>query len=149
MTSTVKTVVQDVAPEELLLFDDLMTQYRANPGNAIKFQSYSDDPLGFGFEETIVAITPAVAAMATAILSYIINEVVKASQQESAGIVVGKVKALLRRDNRALEDGASLTATQLAHVRKIAHSVAIEHKLTEDEARNLSDSLFVALALAK
>lgn len=84
-----KDLVADLAPEELEFADELLAEYRQNPGRAVS----EDDPLGFG-DGLIVALTPVVALAVQAVLKFLADEVIQAARQESAAIITQKVKHL-------------------------------------------------------
>lgn len=56
-----KSLVIQIAPEELDLFDELVEEYFQDPTPPNVSSSTPDDPLGFGSAETLVAITPAMS----------------------------------------------------------------------------------------
>src|SRR5215211_3720307 len=117
---TSKSVVTQVAPEELELFDELLQDYFENPQPSNPPASTHDDPLGFGLGEALVAVTPAAAAMASTVLSYLMTEAIKATQEESAAAIKKKLKALFNPEKEK-DSLPPLTGEQLAQVKKLAH----------------------------
>src|SRR4051812_7590548 len=123
-----KSIVIQVAPEEVELFDDLVMEYFENPTPPDLSASATDDPLGFGLSETLVAVTPAAVAIVSAVLSHLMTESVKAAQEESAEVIKKKIKALFSPEKKdegsAQKEGKDLpqlTKEQMEQVRKLAH----------------------------
>jgi len=174
-----RAVVLETAPEELDLFDELIEDYfssplpaRPSPGEGPGGEA--DDPLGFGLSETIAAVTPAAAAMASAVLGYLLTETVKATQEESAAALKKKIKALFNPETqpggksepakqeanlplpvigapagpKPDEDPAPLTVEQLQQVKRLARKQAVQFGLEPDLADKMAIALVGALALA-
>ena len=180
-----RAVVLETAPEELDLFDELIEDYfssplpaRHSPGEGPGVRpgpgGEADDPLGFGLSETIAAVTPAAAAMASAVLGYLLTETVKATQEESAAALKKKIKALFNPETqpggksepakqeanlplpvigapagpKPDEDPAPLTVEQLQQVKRLARKQAVQFGLEPDLADKMAIALVGALALA-
>ena len=169
-----RAVVLETAPEELDLFDELIEDYfssplpaRPSPGEGPGGEA--DDPLGFGLSETIAAVTPAAAAMASAVLGYLLTETVKATREESAAALKKKIKALFNPERqpggkpepakpeanlplpagpKPDEDPAPLTVEQLQQVKRLARKQAVQFGLEPDLADKMAIALVGALALA-
>ena len=148
-------IVDQIAPEELDLFDDLVLEYLQNPAPPNLSPKQKDDPLGFGLSETLVAVSPAAAAMVSAALNYLMTEVIKATQDESADLIKKKIKALFNPEKEDIapahkksKDISPLTKEQLEQVRKLAIKQAIVFKIAPDKAQKMADSLIGSLALA-
>ena len=84
----------EIAPEELGLFDELMAQFLADPNPPDPADAEREEPLGFGLNELLVPVTPAVAAAVTAALTFILTEVIKTIQVEGAQAITDKIKKL-------------------------------------------------------
>jgi hypothetical protein len=151
-----KRVVNQIAPEELDLFDELVLEYFQNPSLPDELSKQKDNPLGFGLGETLIAISPAAAAMVNAVLSYLMTEVLKTAQDESAELIKKKVKELFNpeKDNDSAfvhknkKDIPPLTKEQLEQVRKLAIKQAMAFKVAPDKAQRMADSLIGTLALS-
>jgi hypothetical protein len=136
-------LVTEVAPEELGLFDALMADYFADPTPPDPADADSDGPLEFGLGEALVAVTPAAAAVATAVLTYILTEVIKTTQVESAKAITNKIKKLFNLKEKT----EALTTDQLKQVQKMAIKQAKLFGLAGDQAKQLASSLVGSLAL--
>jgi len=150
-----RDIVVVVAPEEIDLFDELVMEYfqdRTPPDLSAKPK---DDPLGFGLGEVLIAATPAVAAMVDVVLNYLVNEIVKAAQGESAELIKRKIKGLFnpKKDEiteKSDEDNVvPLTKEQLEQVKKLAHKQAIKFGIGSEKADRMANALIGSLALAK
>ncbi len=139
-------IITQVAPEESDLFDELLQEYFDHPQPPTPLTSASDDPLGFGLAETLVAVTPAAAAMVSAVLSYLLTEAIKAAQEESATAVKKKIKALFNSEDEA---PSPLTEEQLEQVKKLARKQAIQFGLNAKQAEKMANALIGSLALAQ
>ena len=138
-----REVVEKFAPEELEMFDELYADSMAYPPGPAK--AGSDDDLGFGADSLIVVATPVVSAAVRAVLTFLVTEVIKASKEETSGLIQNKLKALL---NPAKKDGpAPLTQEQLIMVKKLAVKRAREMGMKEEKANELALALIGSLAL--
>ena len=144
ITDLSKQMVTQVAPEELDLFDELIEEYFDDPSPPDLSESDDDDALGFGLNGVVVAITPAAAAAASSVIGYIVSEVLKAAQEESAAVLVSKVRKLFN----SKDESESLTTEQLRQVRRLALSQAKVFGMETSQARSMADALVGSLALA-
>jgi len=150
-----KGIVVEIAPEEMDLFDELVMEYFQDPTPPDLSAKPKDDPLGFGLGEVLIATTPAVAAMVDGVLNYLINEIVKAAQGESAELIKRKIKDLFnpkkeeKTDKSNEDDVVSLTKEQLEQVKKLARKQAIKFGIGSDKADRMANALIGSLALAK
>ena len=142
-----KRIVVEVAPEELDLFDELVTEYFEDPTPPKESEPPKDDPLGFGIEETLIAVTPAATAVANIIINYLLAEVIKITESEQAENVKRKIKALFRSENKDKDGPAPLTKEQLQIVRKLARKQAIKFGIGPEKADRMADALVGSLAL--
>ena len=143
-------IVSEVAPEELELFDELMQEYFSNPNPPAQQRSESDDTLGFGLSEFVVAATPAAAAMASAVLSYLVTEVIKAGKDEGAGLIKKKIKALFNRGGQEEKAGPPpLTKEQLEQVNLLAGKQALAFGMEANLSEQMANALIGSLALAE
>lgn len=143
-------VVTEIAPEELDLFEELMQEYFNDPNPPEPSRAPDDDPLGFGLSEVIVASTPVAAAMASAVLGYVITEVIKATKDEGATLIKAKVKALFSRGKHDEKSGSpSLTKQQLEQIKILARKQAGRFGIKPDLSARMADALIGSLALAQ
>jgi hypothetical protein len=139
-----KQLVSRFAPEELDVFDELYDDYRKHP-TAPQVGGSSDDALGSGLGEVIVAVTPAASAMASAVLSFVLSEVLKAAQDESSEKIKAKVKSLF--NPKAPEKAAVLNQDQLEKVQRLAAKRAVDFGLSPEQAKQMSLALVGSLSL--
>jgi hypothetical protein len=143
-----KDIVIEVAPEELDIFDELVMEYFQDPTPPQVQSSQKDDPLGFGIEETLIAITPAAAAVANIVINHILTEFIKITESESSEAVKGKIKALFHSGNKDQTNNPTpLTKDQLENIRKVARNQAIRHGVKADKADKIANALIGRLAL--
>lgn len=139
-----KELVVQFAPEELDMFDELYDEYQKHPEPPAAGRS-SDDALGSGLGEVLVAVTPAASAMATAVLSFVVSEFLKASKDEASDKITAKVKALF--NPKSPEKAAPLSAEQLEKVQKVAARRAMDFGLPPEQAKQMSLALIGSLSL--
>ena len=140
-----KSVVSEVAPEELDLFDELVQEYFDDPAPPDLSAQASDDALGFGMSEMLVAATPAAMAMASAVVGFVLSEAIEADQEESVGLVL---KRLFKKGKVTDEGPPPLDKAQLEQVKKLALEQAQAFGMKPDEAKKMTDALIGSLALS-
>ncbi len=147
-----KRIVTEFAPEELDLFDDLITEYFVDPTSPDLTKSRGDDALAFGVGEVLVAVTPAAAAMVTAVLTRVFTEVVEVIKEEESGEKIKEtIKGIFSREEKdSIDDDKPqpLTSDQLEQVKKLARRQAKKFGLEHDLANKMADALIGALVLA-
>ncbi len=142
-----KEMIMHVAPEELDIFDDLLQGYFENPQPPDRTAKASDDALGFGLGEVMIAMTPVAAAVATAALNFLLQAVLKAAQDETVAQVRSRLKPLFER--KAKTDKLSLTTEQLKQLRDTARASAVQFGLDVQQAEQMTNALLVTLMLDK
>lgn len=141
ITEVTKGVVAQTAPEELELFDEMTEQYFQDPTPPKQSDSQGDDALAFGLEYTIIAVTPAVTAMVSVVLSFLLQEVVKATREESTALIKQKLKELFNWNTPA-----PLSKKQLEQVKARAADEGVKFGLSAEQAKNMADALIGQLA---
>jgi hypothetical protein len=136
-------IVQNTAPDEIEFFDELAEEYFADPAPPDLAAAADDDPLAFGAEGLIAAATPAALAMVSTAIAYIASEVIKATQEEAAGYLVGEIK---KRFNPKSQDVA-LNGAQLKGVYEAAVAEGILYGMGQKQAEMMARSLAGTLAL--
>jgi hypothetical protein len=135
-----KGIVAEVDPEELALFDELMESYFANPQPS---STERDDPLGFGLGQLVSLVTPAAGAAVSAVLTYILNEVIKTAQEEGAKAVTKRIRDWLN----AKPVAKALTGAQLQRIQEITIQQAELFGMNPTKARLMARALVGSLAL--
>ena len=150
-----KSMVVQIAPEELDLFDELVEEYLQDPTPPDVSSAPPDDPLGFGLAETVVAVTPAAMAVVNIVLNHLMTESVKAAQEESSEVIKKKIKALFNPKKigdepagKAETELPPLSKEQMEQVRKLARKQAIAFGIAPAKASKMVDALVGSLALA-
>ena len=91
-------VLNQVAPEELVLYDETAQEYYADP-QALLDPKRRDEALGFGLE--LAMITPVVIAVAQSVMQWLAGAVVEAAVKESSPSVVSYLRRLFRGADKA------------------------------------------------
>ena len=84
------------------------------------------------------------AAAVSSAVGYILTEVLKSAQQESAALLSSKVRKLFDPQ----EEAEALTAEQLKQIRRLALTQAKRFGMEAGQARRMADALTGSLALA-
>jgi hypothetical protein len=149
-----RNVVLQVAPEELEVFELLLTEYFQDPRAPQVSTAAADDPLGFGLSEALVAVTPAAATVVSTVLSHLITETIKATKGDSETAVKARLKTLRRGTRRAGEPAASeskevapLTREQMEQVRNMARKQALAIGISAGLAETMANALVGSLTL--
>ena len=141
-----KSIVAQVAPEELDMFDTLIQDYFENPTPPDPSVTDSDQALGFGLGEALAIATPAAAAAVSGVLTYILSEVLKTVQEESAAAITRRLKQLFKRDAEGRTE--TLSPDQLRQVQTIAIKQAEAFGMGPQDATKMATALVGALAVA-
>ena len=147
-----KTIVDQVAPEEVDLFEELAEEYFENPSPPDSSSTAKDDPLGFGLNEALIAVTPAALAMVNGVLTYLTTDVIKVAQEETMEAVRLKIRELFRAGKqdsapKSINEIPSLTKEQLELIRKVARKQAILFKMKPEQAEKMANGVIGLLAL--
>lgn len=150
-----KGIVAETAPEEMDLFDELVTEYFQNPTPPDLSAKPKEDPLGFGLNELLIVVTPAAAEIVRSVLNHLMTETMEAAKDESAEMVKKKVKKLFNPENKnekpaKKDDGEvrPLNKEQLEQVKKLARKQAIKFGIGPDKAEKMANALVGSLALS-
>ena len=146
ITDITKTIVSQVAPEELDFFDELLQEYFRNP-QLVPPAASSDDPLGFGVGEVIAAVTPATAKMIEAVLEALAITVFKVTMEEGFELTIARARKLFPRMVGKTESPAPLTQAQLVHVTNLARQQALMCGIEASVAEKMVTALAGSLAL--
>jgi hypothetical protein len=166
-----KQLVMQLAPEEIDLFDDLAREVYDHPAHEGSPPPQQDDALGFGAQEMVIALTPAVVGTVKTVLEYVLSESLETFKGESAAWVQARVKTLFKPAS-AVPDGAetgdsaageaaspapgaalagpgfSISKENLAKIQALAKKQARIHGLPPKEAQQMADALIGRLILS-
>ncbi|NDJ55170.1 MAG: hypothetical protein GYB68_19030 [Chloroflexi bacterium] len=147
-----RDLVAEMAPEELDMFGELMSEYYADPSPPNPDEQAADDPLGFGLGETIIAVTPASAAVLTAVIHLIMQISQHMAFDEVSDQLRVRIKSLFKKrpkDEPPPPDAPKLSADDLARVRQVAIDEAKRFGLPEERAILMGDVLYRRLSLGE
>jgi hypothetical protein len=148
-----RAVLQQAAPEELVLFDEVAADYYRDPA-LLRRRGRGDEAVGFGLE--LALLTPYVLAVGTAVIQFLASVVADAVRDELKPVVAGPIRRLIRPgapvDQRPGEENAAaspgLNEAQAREVRRLALRRAKEVGLDDGRAALLADALVGALYVA-
>jgi len=149
VTELAEAVLDQTAPEELLIFDETAEEFFQNPERMLNRKS-PDEPVAFGLE--IALLTPYVLAVVGPVVSFLIS-VVTDSVKEASKTATGEwVRSLFKRKADASATAASsvpgLTKEQAQQVHEIAYERATTLGLSEATAQLLADSVIGGVLVA-
>jgi hypothetical protein len=146
-----RLVVAEIDADELEFFDELVEEYYEDPHPP----KAADAAMGSGFGETLVAITPAAMAMATAVLSHVLTELTGVLKEETTEALKAALQRLFRpeEEGKTPESGddegpAPFTKEQLEEIRRIARREARRFGVDSTTATNMAYAVVGALAVA-
>ena len=138
-----KDIVEQIAPEELEVFDELLEEYFAHP-----LAANSDDPLAFG-SDILVAVTPFVAIAIQITVQFLTEDVFNALKKEGQEAIVKKVKSLFSKPKQEETPSLALDKKQLANINEIIRKEVIRHGMQAKQAEDLALTITARLALAE
>ncbi|MGB7981506.1 MAG: hypothetical protein WCF36_12020 [Candidatus Nanopelagicales bacterium] len=141
-----QSVLQQTAPEELLLFDETAAEYFADPPGVLDARG-RDEPVGFGLE--LAMVTPVVLAALTPVVQYLLAVAADALKVEVRPVVVRWVRALLHhgQDPGETAPTPALTPAQAARVRQLSRDRAVQLGMSQADADLLADSVVGGMAV--
>ncbi|WP_125611270.1 hypothetical protein [Specibacter cremeus] len=143
-TALARLVVERIAPEELVVFDETAEEYFDDPRKALG-AGLRDEPLGFGLD--LALLTPFALAVAGQVVQFITDLVAGAVKDEAKPVVASLLRRLLHRPAEA-STNVPLTVEQSRRVHEIAVSEGRRLGLAEPTTALLGDAIVGALALA-
>jgi hypothetical protein len=144
-------VLEDVAPEELAVFDETAQEYFEDPKRVLTPRR-RDEPVGFGIE--LALVTPYVIAAVMPAVQFLASTVAETVREESKPVVADLVRRLFRRvrgkeSDVPAEPAPNLTPDQVRRVRDLVYERASALGLGQDQARLISDSTAGALLVPR
>jgi hypothetical protein len=107
----------------------------------------SDDPAGFG-GNLMVTATPVIAMALNSVLNFLIAEVLKAANTESAAFISQKVKAFFNPIPSNQEPAFSLSKEQLAAIKGLAKKELRRGGMSSKRAEDAALRIMARLAIS-
>lgn len=170
ITELSREIVSELAPEELDLFGELVQEYYDDPSPPDLSAGGSDEPLGFGPGEILVAVTPAATAMVVAVFGYVLKAVVNQFKDEGAAYAKKWVQELFeerkKKEKKPAREAKSedqeeavpaqivennptpLTQEQLKYAHQLAVEEAARFGIGGSESQAMADALLRRLVLS-
>ena len=150
LTEFAEIVVEEVAPEELLVFQETAQEFFEDPKRALRSKS-RDEPVGFGLD--LALVTPYILAIAGPVLTYLLAVAAEALQEGSKTLAREWIRGLFKRKGdaggRKTEVVAALTSEQARRVRHVAYERATMLGLPADRASLLADAVVGGVRVAE
>lgn len=139
-------VLEQLAPEELVIFDETAAEYFADPDAALNPRR-RDERVGFGLD--LAMLTPYAIAVAGAVVPWLLATVGDAVRTESEGVLKAWVQALFRRGRRAASaPEPQLSVEQARTLHGLTRAKAAAIGLAEQQAGELADAVVGAFVVA-
>lgn len=136
-------VLEQVAPDELVIFDQTAEDYFANR-QAVLDPRRREETVGFGLD--LALLTPYVLAVAGAVVPWLGATVAEAAGEESKAVVTSWVRRLFRRSQQASREPVEpLSIEQARKVREIAYQRAKALGLPDGNAVLIADAVVGAV----
>jgi hypothetical protein len=138
-------VLEQAAPEELLLFHETAKEYFEDP-HAVLYPKRQDERVGFGLD--VALLTPYALAVATQVVRFLASTLIDAGIDRSRPLVIRLVRRLLRRSDQPTrpEGGPEpLSPDQAGQLREITYQHAKGLGLPESQATLLADAVVGAV----
>jgi hypothetical protein len=136
-----RLVVEQIAPDELVLFDVTAEEYFADPRAALRVGK-ADEAIGFGID--LVMLTPYALAAAGRVVQFLLTALCNAVAKESDAVVAERVRRLFHRrhDGHAASDTTEGLPLEVAReARRVAFTTGKAAGLDEPTAALLADAI--------
>jgi hypothetical protein len=153
ITELTQLALEQVAPEELLLFDELAAEYFQDPERAVA--GHREEAVGFGLD--LALMTPYLLATVTAVVQFLVKTVAETAGEDARPVVVRLVRRLYRKPEPGGPTPSEPGPTEPAPVdevveRRRIHEVAVTNALnlglSQQQADLLAASIVGSLAIA-
>jgi hypothetical protein len=139
VVATARTVVADLAPDELALFDPISQAYLRDPKKVLADRGRPGAVLGSGIDVAVALVSPVALAIASAVYDRLIEKAGEAVVEGGGRLL----KRLGRKKNAAFRP--EITAAQLDELRGLAVERAKELGLADEEAERVADAMRASL----
>ena len=138
-------VVGEVAPEELVLFEDTSAEFFADPDGVLDPRR-RDEPVGFGLD--LAMLTPYVLAVVTSCIAFLVKTIAETATTEATKpAICDFLRRVVHRRSGEDDEAEALTRDQAGAVREVALGRAKDLGLSEEQARLLADSVVGGLTV--
>ncbi len=133
VTDVSRTLVQQIAPQELPLFGATRAAHLKNPRRALRGQTSKDEILGFGGADDVAFLTPIILTAASRVA-----ELAAGSSQANTG---RGLAGLLRGLRKTPAANTQSPADQAARAREVAVATLRENHFPADQVDLVADTL--------
>lgn len=149
ITALSRQIVDEIAPEEAELFDELIGGYFADSTPPDLSTAAADDPLGFGLGDLMIAVTPAAAAVAAAAIPFIVGVVTQAASDAGAEQVRGWLKRLLRGEADRDQATPKFPPEEMKTLRRIMGDTARQYGMDDAQSEAMVNVVLVKFLLGE
>jgi hypothetical protein len=153
VTELAQLALEQVAPEELLLFDELAAEYFDDPERAVAGRR--EEAVGFGLD--LALMTPYLLATVTAVVQFLVKTVAETAGEDARPVVVRLVRRLYRKPEPAgptpsepspAEPAPAVDVVERRRIHEVAVTNALKLGLSQEQADLLAASIVGSLAIA-
>ena len=141
-----RTLIEEIAPQEMPLFQATSAAYFKNPRRARGGQSGRDEMLGFGAGEGATFLTPIILITATKVIEFAMGPAQEVPKTGLSGLMSGFMKK--RQTQAATQPPPPLTPERVARARELAVETLRQHNFPEDKIDSVADTLIAKLPMA-
>lgn len=140
-----KEVIVSTEPDEVEMFDDLADEYFNDPTPPNLSASASDDALGFGLNELMVAASPAALAMVSVVINYVAKVALDTFKDEGTDFIKQKVKNWFQaRTEEKSQPSSGLILPGSPESKEVYEIAVLEAKrfgMSDQKAKQMADDL--------
>ncbi len=148
-----RTLVNQVSPEEVLLFTAQSEAYFRNPEASLRPQGGKDVVLGSGEAMVLSLITPAALDIVSELYRFVVEQAQAVLKTQRARAIEAAVQAVLLRLTSGTgarpesEPSLSLAGGQVDELRRMIHNPGSILKIPEMKLRTLEDMILAGLLI--
>jgi hypothetical protein len=138
ISDVTRTLVQQVAPQELPLLPSTATAYFRNPKRMLRGRLARDEMLGFGEGDAVSFLTPILLIAATNVVEFVAG----GDGETRQGGISGWMRSMFKQPKtHEPASQPALSAERMAQARVIAVTTLREHNFPEAQVETVADSL--------
>jgi hypothetical protein len=141
ITSVARSIVAEIAPQELMLFRLHSEEFFRNPGRVVATAKPREDAMGFGAGEAVQFVTPWILMALTQVVEVFREEAAKQIGEQAKAGVRGIVQHLFGKTGRGAD---RLSPSQLQRIHAAALANAGPNRA---RAEHVANAIVAALSL--
>jgi hypothetical protein len=136
-----RNIVEEIRPQELISYRSYGVLYIEKPKDILKQPRSRDERTGFGVVETTLILTPHIIVMLKPAIEFMVSIVQEALKGAGTDVIKEAIKKIFQEGKPEENHGLTLTAEQLAELRKVIIADGLKNGLSEDWAMRIADTV--------